>query len=908
MADRGGAGCREAGPGTAAGGGTACGLVSRAPAEIVYCAAVMRHAASAAPSTGCSLGLGLLLLLGCCGAVAPLDLSSASIIIDEPASPRARVYAQMLSDEVFKRVFVRWPIATNGAERPAHSVPIHLATASPLEVDRSARAPEGYELTVGADGVVVRGTDQRGLLYGVGRLIRTMNLTMTENYFHARVTTLEVASPLSVASAPDRPMRGIQFGYRPKTNSYDGLTPELFEQYIVDLSMFGLNQAELIPHSFDDSPYSPHFGLSHTQMNIAMSAICDKYGINVSLWYPACNPAEIGHGCPKGNYRNKTVMDAATADYHTTLSGLPRVDTVFINAGDPGGQSPDDLVMITQAARKILTQYHPHADTWICPQDWVEKDFARWNELIAMPGTKDWLAGTIYGPGMLVDVPTYVKLTPPGFPLRMYPDITHSVSDQLEVPDWDPAYQFTLNREPVNPRPTQEAAIAWRQKVHADAGVSAYNEGCHDDVNKHVWLSVFWGCDLNASDPAAAALFPCSSKAQGETEAGRRALLDSMLRDYSRVHFGWLLEPLVQPGILNLEQNWVGAIAKAPVPDTFARFEQVERTMTPRNRWSWRLQQLMYRAHYDMFVFTRVQNEKAGETAALGHLCNSSTKGPYGSRIAAAEAAIARAMAESKAQTEENWVEMRVWAEAVFQSVHQQFSVPIYGGEYTRRGSNLDLARLPLAASNMPYISERLQLVTAAGAASAAAIVAELCSHTAAADGFYDDLGELSNQPHLVLKPDPTAQGDCRGLANYTVVTTSPSSQYYDVPDDNDDDQRQLLLKGQKSHKLSQAPPALPANTTRQLLTQVAVKHGIPVRMRYPIATPGRYECVVVGEGVDVELRVNGGAPIQAGTLTKGEKTTVKLPGTLSGLTEIQWSVAPEGSLSLAEVWLNPSK
>jgi len=208
----------------------------------------------------------------------------------------------------------------------------------------------------------------------------------------------------------------------------------------------------------------------------------------------------------------------------------------------------------------------------------------------------------------------------------------------------------------------------------------------------------------------------------------------------------------------------------------------------------------------------------------------------------------------------------------------------------------------------MPYISERLQLVTAAGAASAAAIVAELCSHTAAADGFYDDLGELSNQPHLVLKPDPTAQGDCRGLANYTVVTTSPSSQYYDVPDDNDDDQRQLLLKGQKSHKLSQAPPALPANTTRQLLTQVAVKHGIPVRMRYPIATPGRYECVVVGEGVDVELRVNGGAPIQAGTLTKGEKTTVKLPGTLSGLTEIQWSVAPEGSLSLAEVWLNPSK
>ena len=168
-------------------------------------------------------------------------------------------------------------------------------------------------------------------------------------------------------------MRGIQFGYRPKTNSYDGLTPEIFEQYIVDLSMFGLNQAELIPHSFDDSPYSPHFGLSHAEMNVAMSEICDKYGINVSLWYPACNPG-IGdtEGCPKGNFHDPSVMAAATKDYHVTLSSMPRVDTLFVNAGDPGGQSPDDLVMVTQIARKILLQYHAHADTWICPQDWEQ--------------------------------------------------------------------------------------------------------------------------------------------------------------------------------------------------------------------------------------------------------------------------------------------------------------------------------------------------------------------------------------------------------------------------------------------------------------------------------------------------------------------------------------------------------
>ena len=151
----------------------------------------------------------------------------------------------------------------------------------------------------------------------------------------------------------------------------------------------------------------------------------------------ACNPG-VGdtHGCPKGELHDLAVMSAATKDYHTTLSAMPRVDTLFINAGDPGGQNPDDLVMVTQVVRKVLLQYHPHADTWICPQDWHAADFKRWNVLIAEPGTAEWLTGVIYGPGMLVDVPTFVKMTPGHFPLRLYPDITHSVGDQLPVPDW----------------------------------------------------------------------------------------------------------------------------------------------------------------------------------------------------------------------------------------------------------------------------------------------------------------------------------------------------------------------------------------------------------------------------------------------------------------------------------------
>ena len=315
-----------------------------------------------------------------------------------------------------------------------------------------------------------------------------------------------------------------------------------------------------------------------------------------------------------------------------------------------------------------------------------------------------------------------------------------------------------LNREPVNPRPTQEAAIAWRQKAHADAGIGTYNEGCHDDVNKHVWLSIFWGCDVSATGGSDG----CSTKAQGEAATGQKALLDLTLHDYARVHFGSLLADSVAAGIYALEQNWVGAIHQNPVvPRTLAMFEEIAAAMTPRNRWSWRLQQLFYRAHYDAFVHTRVGIERAGEAAALAHL-----KGPRPD-IAAAEAVINATLQQSKAATAELWTEMRVWAEAVFQSVHQQFSVPLYGGEYTRRGSNLDLANLPLAASNMPYIFEQLQRAKQDGAA-APAIIRELCSHEASAGGFYDDLGELdaqvsrcqSHEPSFIRHSSPSRGSD----------------------------------------------------------------------------------------------------------------------------------------------------
>ena len=69
--------------------------------------------------------------------------------------------------------------------------------------------------------------------------------------------TLEAG--INITSSPWQKMRGHQLGYRPKTNSYDGWDAGQFEQYIVDLALFGTNFIELIPWKTDDEAFSPMF-------------------------------------------------------------------------------------------------------------------------------------------------------------------------------------------------------------------------------------------------------------------------------------------------------------------------------------------------------------------------------------------------------------------------------------------------------------------------------------------------------------------------------------------------------------------------------------------------------------------------------------------------------------------------
>ncbi len=252
-------------------------------------------------TTMCTMGL---LLLG--GAVGPLqargeageiDLTRAVVVVPDGLSGPEEKAVRILVEEVQARsgiawdVMLRWPtgavpVVAVGPNRLLRAETSAVRTHVPAR-PAAGDAREGYAIRTiddegrGAPTVLVAGNDARGVLFGVGRLLRSL-----------RMTRGKVALPdrIERAEAPRYPLRGHQLGYRPKTNSYDGWDLPQWERYIRELALFGTNAIELIPPRSDDDADSPHFPRPPLEMMIGMSKICADYGLDVWIWYPAMDP------------------------------------------------------------------------------------------------------------------------------------------------------------------------------------------------------------------------------------------------------------------------------------------------------------------------------------------------------------------------------------------------------------------------------------------------------------------------------------------------------------------------------------------------------------------------------------------------------------------------------------------
>lgn len=666
-----------------------------------------------------------------------INLRDCSIVLSSSASARESKAAQVLIEEAANRCGITWVV--ENSKKAASKVTIYLATRQSAgklpkrnlvpQSTVSGLQADGFLLQSGQDGdgtwIAVYGADERGLLFGVGKLLRMIDF--------GRQQAMLGAAPLQLVSHPEYKLRGQQLGYRPKTNAYDAWTVEIWDQYIRELAIFGNNAIELMPPRSDDLPDSPHFPLPPAQMMVEMSRIADSYGLDVWVWYPAME---------RDNSDPAAVASEVKA-WGEIFAMLPRVDAVFVPGGDPGHTEPKYLLALLEKQKKNLLQYHPQGQMWVSPQGFSAEWMQEFMDILRQENTKQWLDGVVFGPQSRLTIAEMRKEVPRNYPIRCYPDITHSTSCQYPVPDWDVAYALTEGREVINPRPRDQASLL-RSILPESIGFISYSEGCNDDVNKFVWSALAWD--------------------------SRQSVID-VLRDFAHYFIGAREAEGFAQGLMHLESNWRGPLAiNAGVELTLEQFQDMERTCLPEVMENWRFQQALYRAYFDAFVRRRLIDETAKVEQARNQLTtmlgigwgavplgigSPPAKRPPNAQdpeplLANAQAILEQVMVRPAAGELRTRV-MEI-AAALFQGIRMQLAVERYYGEAVERAANLDTLDTPV--TDVMWLHRQILDIRKMddSMAQIAAIQALLSRTDPGPGGFYDQLGDVSNRPHLVVE------------------------------------------------------------------------------------------------------------------------------------------------------------
>ncbi len=675
---------------------------------------------------GSCLGLGVLCSLFAAPAHAAenLDLAKATIVTrggDLPSAEKAA--ATVLAEEVQARTGLAWTATT---EWPSSGPVIALAlrgtqpawpTALPQRhgADLPETRPEGYRLWIdpsnpGQPIVWIIGADARGTLFGAGHLLRALEWSRG---------AARLPLPLDVATAPVYAIRGHQLGYRNTANSYDAWSVAQYDQHIRELVLFGANCIENIPDKGKDSP---HMAISREEMNIRMSAICQRYGIDYWVWVPVLI-----------DLTDNTLWDAELEAREALFAAAPQLDAVFVPGGDPGDNHPDALLPFAEKLAARLNKHHPQAKLWISLQGFEAEKVDAFHDYVDKH-LPPWLGGVVAGPSSPQMDDTRKRL-PERYPIRHYPDITHSLICQYPTYWWDQAFALTLGREGPNPQP------AWYTHVHNwfapyTDGFLTYSDGMHDDVNKAVWSRVGW-------DP--------------ETKP-RTSMLE-----YTRFFFGAEVAEDAADAILALEKNWEGSLANNGAVDaTLLRWQDLE-TRAPELAGNWRWQLCLLRAYYDAYTRHRLIHETALEEEMNALLAAAETTGSAAA-MDAALAVLARAETEPPKPA---WrARIEALCKAMFKSIGFQTSVERYQASGGERGAILDYVDRPL--NNRWWLEDEFDRIRALSSESDKIVRLHTIAswETPGPGSYYDDIGNPAQMPHVTLPPGPWVHPDLVEMRN----------------------------------------------------------------------------------------------------------------------------------------------
>jgi hypothetical protein len=395
------------------------------------------------------------------------------------------------------------------------------------------------------------------------------------------------------------------------------------------------------------------------EMMIKLSEIIDSYGLDVWVWYPNMFSEE--------EHKDRSHMEKEIIEREEIFSKLKRIDKVFIPGGDPGRLDANALFEWSESVYKILNKYHPNAKIWLSPQ-FPKTPVESWyidfyNNVKKEP---EWLGGIVFGP-RVKNLPQELReIIPDKYPIRHYPDITHSIRCQYPVKDWDLAFAITLGRECINPRPKAEKYIH-NLFANYTIGSLSYSEGINDDVNKFVWSDQDWNPDTPVIET---------------------------LRDYARVFISSEFAEEISHGIMALEENWEGPLlVNDRVDITLKQWQGIEKSVPKEVLNNYRFQMCLLRAYYDAYIRRRLIYETELEREVLDVLGKAKEIGSL-KAIEDAEKILERAKTKPVVPSYKE----RCWklADELFKNIGSQLSVEKYKAHSWERGAFMDAIDIPL--------------------------------------------------------------------------------------------------------------------------------------------------------------------------------------------------------------------
>ncbi|MBQ7595955.1 MAG: hypothetical protein IJU45_04760, partial [Clostridia bacterium] len=424
----------------------------------------------------------------------------------------------------------------------------------------SAGDDESFSIQKNGSGFVFKAHRLRGLIYAYSLFLRKAE---------TRSDSFVLSEDISGVYSPEKKIRGHQTGYRAINNTYDMWNERQFRRYFLDLMMFGMNIYEGIPGGKDEVAFP--MKMTGDEMLIKTAEICDELDLDVSVWAPT------GY-----NESDEQVIERI----HGTYFKMKKLDVLFIPGSDPGDLEPTDLFLRCKLIKNEFEKYNKKISIWVSAQaphdqsDWG----AKFLEQLGFAG--GFIDGVIYGPNHAMSLDSLYKAVGGRFPLRFYPDVTHSVRCEYPVHydknDWHCAFASCFGRESVDPRPQEYASLYENTKNYFCGSVS-YSDGIHDDVNK----VVFSALDFDSSQP-----------------------VETVLNDYARAFFYKADSKKIADLVLSLEKNWEGSPAEnEEIETTYSKAAGHIKTY-PFLENNFRFIMLLFRAECDLLIKKRFDFER----------------------------------------------------------------------------------------------------------------------------------------------------------------------------------------------------------------------------------------------------------------------------------------------------------